>query len=108
MDEDYFDPVYKGCTSPSTAFGISLLPFIFATLVFAQLALIVFFAFGIPAAVFVAICYGFLFVWGRKVSRNDDQRLNQLLLRLRMRFPQTRSRLTWGAISFSPLPPRRY
>jgi type IV secretion system protein VirB3 len=107
MEEDFFDPIYKGCTSPSTAFGISLLPFIFATFVFAQLALFAFFVFGIPAMAFILICYGFLFVWARKVSRNDDQRLNQLMLRLRIRFSQIRSRQRWGAVSFSPLPPRR-
>jgi type IV secretion system protein VirB3 len=107
VEEDFFDPVYKGCTSPSTAFGISLLPFIAGTFVFAQTALVGFVIFGIPALVFVMICYGFLFMWAKKVSRNDDQRLNQLLLRLRIRFSQIPSRRIWGAVSFSPLPPRR-
>lgn len=81
-----------------------MLPFILGTLVFALLAVWAFFILGLYAAIFFAILYAFAYGWARKVSRNDDQRLLQLILKARMRLPQIASRRYWGAISFSPLP----
>jgi type IV secretion system protein VirB3 len=107
MQDDYFDPIYKGCTAPSTAFGIPLLPFILFTMSFAQLALVGFFLFRLAAVIFVLILYLFAFVWARRISRNDEHRLLQYLIKMRMRGPQIASRKFWGAVSFSPLPSRK-
>lgn len=102
MDGNYLDPIYKGGTSPSTAFGVPMLVFILGAVIFGQVALIVFLMAGLPGTVAVGVlalsCYG----WARRVSKFDDQRLLQMLLRVRMRGPQRHARASWGAVSFSP------
>jgi type IV secretory pathway VirB3-like protein len=107
MENNYFDPIYKGSTAPSTAFGVPLIPFILGTLVFAQLAVLGLFIFGFHVTIVCAILYGFALVWAQKVSRNDDQRLLQLLMKMRMRGPQLATRRYWGAVSFSPTASRK-
>lgn len=107
MQESYYDPIYKGCTSPSTFWGVPLLAFVLGTLVFAQLTLFGFLFGGLPVAVVIAMLYAFALTWARRISKNDEQRLLQLLLKMRMRGPQAASRRFWGAVSFSPLPPRK-
>lgn len=102
MQGDFYDPIYKGCTSPSTAFGVPMLPFILGTLVFAQAAILGGLFFGTPVVVMLALLYGLAFTWARRISRNDEQRLLQLILRLRMRLRQRVTRARWGAISFAP------
>lgn len=102
MTEDFFDPIYKGCTSPSTVFGVPMLTFILGTLVFAQISVIGFFVSGMPVVVVMAILYGFSLAWARRISRNDEQRLPQLILRMRMRGPQRASIRYWGAVTFAP------
>lgn len=102
MDGAYLDPIYKGGTSPSTAFGVPMLVFIVGAVIFGQVALIVFLLGGLPATIAVGVlamsCYG----WARRISKFDDQRLLQMVLLVRMRGPQRRSRRLWGAVSFSP------
>lgn len=39
----------------------------------------------------------------REMTKKDDQRLRQVLLRARMRLRHRPSRATWGAISYGPL-----
>ncbi len=107
MSDDFYDPIYKGCTSPSTAFGVPMLPFILVTLVFAQVAVICFLIFGISIVVVLATLYGFFIAWARRVSRNDEQRLLQLFLRMRMRGPQRASIRYWGAVTFAPTQSRK-
>jgi type IV secretion system protein VirB3 len=103
-ESDFYDPFYKGCTSPSTAFGIPLLPFVLGTLVFGEIGILVFFTSGIALLLVVVFLYFAVFGWAKRVSRNDEQRLLQLMLRLRMRLRQRKSRTLWGAISFGPGP----
>lgn len=42
-------------------------------------------------------------VWMRHTTSRDDQRLRQMMLRLRMRARQIAARRFWQAVSFSPL-----
>jgi type IV secretion system protein VirB3 len=42
-------------------------------------------------------------VWMRMVTKQDDQRLNQLVLRLRMRLRMQASRRLWGALTYTPI-----
>ncbi len=102
MESQYLDPIYKGGTSPSTAFGVPMLVFILGAVVFGQVALIVFLLGGLPATIAVGVLALSCFGWARRISKFDDQRLLQLVLRVRMRGPQRRPRLAWGAVSFSP------
>ncbi len=39
----------------------------------------------------------------REMTKKDDQRLRQVMMRARMRLRHRTSRRTWGAISYGPL-----
>mgnify|MGYP003438997624 FL=1 len=39
----------------------------------------------------------------RGITKKDDQRLRQVMMRARMRLRHLASRATWGAISYGPL-----
>jgi type IV secretion system protein VirB3 len=99
---DFYDPFYKGCTVPSTAFGIPMLPFILVTLIFAQLGILAFFTGGAAPFIVLVLLYLALFLWAKRVSRHDEQRLLQLWLRARIRLQQRNAKALWGAISFGP------
>ena len=79
-----------------------MLPFILGTLIFAKLSVFAFFSVGLAGVITLAILYGFALAWARRVSRNDEQRLLQLIKRMRMRGPQRASIRVWGAVTFSP------
>ncbi len=107
MQDDFHDPIYKGCTTPSTILGVPLIPFILGALVIAQLSVLSFYFLGLSVAAFF-ICIGVvLYAWARKAGRNDEHRLLQYLLKAQMRGRQSATRKFWGAVSFSPLPPRK-
>lgn len=42
-------------------------------------------------------------LWMRQTTKTDDQRLRQVMMRVRMRLRHGSSRATWGAISYGPL-----
>lgn len=107
MTDDFFDPIYKGCTAPSTIFGVPLVPFILGALVFAQLMLVSFYFIGLSVSVAVFVMAVFVYLWARKVGREDEHRLLQYVLKMRMRGSQTSTRRFWNAVSFSPLPSRK-
>jgi len=44
-----------------------------------------------------------IYLWMRMVTKQDDQRLNQLVLRLRIRLRMQASRRLWGALTYTPL-----
>jgi len=44
-----------------------------------------------------------IYAWMRAVTKADDQRLMQLILRLRMRARMVGGRRFWGALTFVPL-----
>ncbi len=45
-----------------------------------------------------------ILLWMRQTTKTDDQRLRQVMMRVRMRLRHGPSRATWGAISYDPLP----
>jgi len=47
------------------------------------------------------------YVWMRMITRQDDQRLNQLILRLRLRMAMYGPRRHWGAVTYTPLKYRK-
>jgi type IV secretory pathway VirB3-like protein len=107
VQEDFYDPIYKGCTSPSTILGVPLIPFILGALVFGQLAVLGFYFFRLSVALVFVILGVFAYLWARKMGRNDEHRLLQMMMRMRMRGPQGNARKFWGAVSFSPHRPRK-
>ncbi len=48
-----------------------------------------------------------LYAWMRAVTKTDDQRLQQLLLRLRLRTRLQGTRRAWGALTYIPLTLKR-
>lgn len=107
MQDDYYDPIYKGCTSPSTILGVPLVPFILGALVIGQLTVLSFYFFRLSVAVVPFVIGLMLYLWARKAGSNDEHRLLQYLLKARMRGRQGNTRRFWGAVSFSPLPSRK-
>lgn len=107
MHDDFYDPIYKGCTAPSTVLGVPLIPFILGALVIAQLSVLSFFFIRLSVAVSFIVIGLVLYGWARKAGTNDEHRLLQYLLKLRMRGPQKATRNYWGAVSFSPHLPRK-
>ncbi|RRS01166.1 hypothetical protein EIP75_21565 [Aquabacterium soli] len=107
MQEDFFDPIYKGCTAPSTIAGVPLIPFILGGLVTAQLTVLSFYFFSLPVAMVFVVMGLAAYLWARRLGSNDEHRLLQFMLKARMRGRQKATRRFWGAVSFSPLPPRK-
>ncbi len=107
MQDDFYDPIYKGCTAPSTILGVPLIPFILGALAIGQLTVLSFYFIRLSVALVFVIIGVFLYTWARKVGANDEHRLLQYLMKARMRGRQSATRKFWGAVSFSPLPPRK-
>jgi type IV secretion system protein VirB3 len=55
------------------------------------------------ATIAVIAIYFPIYFWMRMVTKTDDQRLNQLFLRLRMRMRLGASRRIWGAFTYTPI-----
>jgi type IV secretory pathway VirB3-like protein len=106
--QDFYEPVYKGCTSPGTMFGVPMLPFIVVTMVFAQAAVLLFVLFQLAGLAPLAVLYASVFRWARAVSRNDDQRLLQLVKRIKARRGQRQVTAFWGAVSYAPITESRH
>jgi type IV secretion system protein VirB3 len=54
-------------------------------------------------SLFLCMAYIPLLMAMREVTKKDDQRIRQLMMRVKMRYRQRAARQTWGAISYSPL-----
>lgn len=95
------DPVFKGCTRPAMLLGVPLVP---ALLVAGGVLIPAIWALLISPPVGVGIVFLTLpvFVVMRVIARNDDQRLAQLTLRVRMGSRQ-RNLLFWGAYAYMPM-----
>lgn len=87
--------------------GVPLLPFILGALVVGQLSILSFYFISLSAMVVVMVMGGFAFVYARSLSKNDEHRLLQYMLKARMRGKQGATRRFWGAVSFSPFPKRK-
>jgi type IV secretion system protein VirB3 len=103
MSDSYRDPIFRGCTRPAMFSGVPMLPFLLVTGGFLLLAVWTFYLISGYVALFLCMAYIPILVTMREVTKRDDQRLRQLLMRLRMRYRHQVSRRLWGAISFSPL-----
>ena len=76
--------IYKGATRPAVTMGVPLVPFILATAAAAMFGMYALILIGPWAALPVVLTYLPLMVWMRQVTKKDDQRLRQILLRLRL------------------------
>jgi type IV secretion system protein VirB3 len=96
------EAIYKGATRPALLFGVPLVP---AVLVGGLGTLLVSYALVITrnpfAALAVLVPVVILWIAMLAVTRKDDQRLMQHLLRLRLRQSPV-SRRVWKSISYAP------
>ncbi|MDQ1829846.1 type IV secretion system protein VirB3 [Massilia scottii] len=97
------DPIFRGCTRPAMFAGVPMLPFLLITGVFLMLTVWTFYLVSGYVSLFLVMAYFPIFVTMRAVTKKDDQRLRQMLMRARMRVRQQAGRQIWGAISFSPI-----
>ena len=100
--ENFKDPLFKGCTRPSMLAGVPMLPFLLVTGLFTLLAMYAFVLATPILSLFVAMIYAPIYTAMRHVTKADDQRLAQLLLRARMRVRMAASKRRWGAYTYSP------
>lgn len=83
--------------------GVPMIPFLLVTGIFLLLAVWFFYLLSPYVTLLLGIVYAPIFVWMRQVTKKDDQRLRQMMMRARMRVRQRAGRALWGAISFSPI-----
>jgi type IV secretion system protein VirB3 len=95
------DPVFKGCTRPAMLWGVPLVSALMVgggMLIPAIWALLA----SPPVGMGILLLMIPVFVAMRVITRNDDQRLAQLVLRLRIGLRQ-RNRRFWGAHAYVPV-----
>jgi type IV secretion system protein VirB3 len=95
------DPVFKGATRPAMIWGVPLVAFLMiggSMLIPAIWALLASPPLGV--AILFLMIPGFVVM--RVITRHDDQRLAQYLLRLRMVLRQGNSRF-WGGHAYVPV-----
>lgn len=98
---DLADPIFKGCTRPAMLWNVPLallLPALGLLLILGMWGLWLYPPAGLTAFALMAPVYLAM----RSVTRHDDQRLRQLVLRLRMVLIQ-RNRRFWGARAYAPI-----
>lgn len=83
--------------------GVPMLPFLLVTGGFLILTVWSYYLLSGYVSLFLAIAYVPICVTMRQVTKKDDQRLRQLLMRAQMRFRQVSGHALWGATSYSPL-----
>ncbi len=82
--------------------GVPMVPFILLTGFAVLVAMLALFVNALITIVVIAL-YLPVFVWMRMVTKQDDQRLGQLLLRLRLRARMSGARRYWGALTLTPI-----
>jgi type IV secretion system protein VirB3 len=100
--------IWKGATRPAMKWGVPLLaiPLLFMPAVLGGvwvslgLAIFVSRTLAVVFAALVLLCVLGTYLWMRYVTHKDDQRLRQLMMRIRLDF-RLRSRRLWGARTYS-------
>ena len=83
--------------------GVPMLPFLLVSGAFLMLSIWSFYLISGYFSLFLCMAYAAVLIAMREVTKKDDQRLRQLMLRLKMRHRQQAARKAWGAVSYSPL-----
>ena len=83
--------------------GVPMLPFLLVTGSFMMVAVWLFYLLSPYVSLFLLIAYIPILITLRQITKRDDQRLRQLMMRMRMRVRQQAGRQLWGAVSFSPI-----
>ena len=81
---------------------VPLMPFLFVSGGFMLLGMWSYYLVSGYATLLLGMVYVPVYMTMRAITRKDDQRLRQLLLRARMRLRHANGPM-WGALSFSPI-----
>jgi type IV secretory pathway VirB3-like protein len=95
------DPIFKGCTRPALLLGVPLIPCI--------ITVGVLFLLGMWLVQLASLLWGLAVLMSiipvvitlRAITKQDDQRLNQLFIWAMLRLGN-RSQPFWGAVSYAP------
>lgn len=98
----YRDPVFRGATRPPMFLGAPMVPVILVTGLAIILAMLGLFVSPFISVGVIAI-YAPIYAWMRAVTKTDDQRLNQFVLRSRLRARMSGGRRYWGAYTYTPI-----
>ncbi|HRB17083.1 MAG: VirB3 family type IV secretion system protein [Nitrospirota bacterium] len=103
MSDGFRDPIFKGCTRPAMLGGVPTLPLILICGLTLLLSVWSFYFVSGYVSLFMVLMAIPVVVTMREITKKDDQRLRQVMMRARMRLRHLASRATWGAISYGPL-----
>lgn len=98
----FSDPFFKGCTRPAMFMGVPMIPFLLVTGTTMVAGVWLVFLFSAYFALALSFVYAPVLLWMRDISKKDDQRLRQMMLRARLRMRLRAIRSAWGAVSYSP------
>src|ERR1035438_9224099 len=101
--EGFRDPIFRGCTRPAMLAGVPMIPLVVVSGAFLLVTMWCVYLVSPYVAMFLAVIYVPILLTMRQVTKKDDQRLHQFMMRARMRLRHAPGRATWGATSFSPL-----
>ncbi len=103
MSDGFRDPIFKGCTRPAMLGGVPTVPLIVIGGVTLLLSVWSFYLVSGYVSLFLVLMAIPVVVTMREITKKDDQRLRQVMMRARMRMRHLGSRVTWGAISYGSL-----
>lgn len=101
--DGYRDPIFKGCTRPAMLAGVPLVPMVLSMIASFLAGMWSFYFISGYLVVVIAFTTTAMLISMRAMTKRDDQRLRQVLLRARMRLRHRTSRSLWSAISYGPL-----
>jgi type IV secretion system protein VirB3 len=101
--QGFRDPIFRGCTRPAMLAGVPMIPLLLVSGIFLLVTMWCVYLVSPYVALFLAVIYVPILLTMRQITKKDDQRLRQLLMRARMRVRHRPGRAMWGATSFSPL-----
>lgn len=97
------DPLFKGCTRPAMLLGVPLVPLVLVSMLLLLIGIWSFMLVPVFGLFMIAVILPASIGWMRHVTKKDDFRLEQLLLRFSLRSRQ-RNTLHWGkgVAAYSP------
>ncbi|BEV13140.1 VirB3 family type IV secretion system protein (plasmid) [Asticcacaulis sp. DW145] len=101
--DNFRDPIFKGCTRPAMFLGVPMVPFLVVSGGFLLAGVWLMYLITPLVSVFLILTYVPLFLTLRQITKKDDQRLAQLLMRARMRHRHGAGRKFWKAVSYGPM-----
>jgi type IV secretion system protein VirB3 len=101
--EGFRDPIFKGCTRPAMFAGVPLVPMFLVTGVFMMLGMWMFYLVSPYVSLLLLMAYIPVLITMKQITKKDDQRLRQMMMRFSMRFRHQAGRAIWGAVSYSPI-----